>query len=792
MSIHDTAEALTTRGYIIHQLCSTRAHAHGQTNRQPCAALGKVPIDAGWQKRSKPRTKREVAALLPNQGIGVLTGHGLIVVDCDVRGDESGYASLQALYNDHGGVAPPATVRTGGGGLHFWYRTTIDRGNTVGKLAPLIDTRGAGGQVVVPPSPHATGSAYTWVAGPPPALDDLPLLPQWMPALMREDVARSALRTHDDWDAMLSRHPLLEGTRNDSLNALAFWIGQRFFWPEADRWCDDLIKRAQAAGLDDAEITSTMESGYGAGMASERHPPPTQPAPPAPPARPPPDPPHDGTAPDGRRPGVELSPTDEGAAVRLLMEAPASLLLSRDNQGKSTIRAAGANGVWQHATDHVLTLHNRATDRHRRALEAVASEGARGLTRQIDYCNRSSGALGGKRAIESVGGALEALAATDPAARDELTICNEGDLDAQLHYLGAPNGVIDLRTGELLTGARARECLVTTMIPDPFEPAATHADVERLTAHMEPEAQDYLLDEIAFSLLGRPSRRILVLIGPKGGGKTTFSEAIGATLGNYASALGAGAVNRAWHSANVATPDMCSVMPPFRLTRSPEMAGLKIDPERAKALSAGDRQSFRPLYGAPQEGVPSATMMFTGNSMPAASQWLADDALLERLRVLTYPVVPSPTRDARMAGAFALSNGAEGRKRRQALAAKLLGALQRHCKRLGPHTPPEMPQAIAEESERSKDEAHGPLGQALRAMIEPGFTADVVTTADVWLTLAATFGHKDDKIEGLTRRQINRILAAMHELGPAKVLTVGGRPQRGWVGWRMQPLATAE
>ena len=324
------------------------------------------------------------------------------------------------------------------------------------------------------------------------------------------------------------------------------------------------------------------------------------------------------------------------------------------------------------------------------------------------------------------------------------------------------------------------------MIPDPYDPTAVHPDVEQLTAHMDDTAARYLLDEIAYSLLGRPSRRILVLIGQKGGGKTTISEAIGATIGDYGSALGAGAVTRAWQSANVATPDMCSVMAPYRLTRSPEMAGLRIDPERAKALSAGDRQSYRPLYGAPREGVPSATILFTGNSMPAQSQWLADDALLERLRVLTYPVVPSSSRSPHMASAFALSAGADGRRRRQALAAKLIGAVTRHCQEAGPDAPPQMPKALAQESEAAKDAAHGPLGQALRALLAAGAPSDVVTTADIWLEMAALFGVKDDKIEGLTRRQINRIVVAMHELGPAKVLTIGGRPQRGWKGWSLQ------
>ena len=791
------ADALSRLGYIVHQLCALDPHKHSGA---PCQSPGKVPTERGWQKRDKPLATAAARALRSDRGIGVLTGRGLIVIDCD-RGPAppSGADNLARLYEAHPDAMPEPTVHTGGGGAHYWYQVTsgLTLPNTASKIAPLVDTRGDGGQVVVPPSPHASGAAYEWAPGYPLARAELPALPLWLLDMIRPTpppapAARAApqggkerVSDQTHWEEMIARHPFNEGTRNDSLNALAFYLGQRSSHPDAPKRLAELRELARASGLNEQETTATITSGGKAGQGAPHRPPLYLVGAGAPPQQPasstrPPDPP-----PPQWRP--ELLPTDESAAVRLLLEAPSTIMLCRTAKGHSQVRVAGKSGVWKESIDQVMTLHNRANAHYRARVEQAKESGAKGLGRLINYCDRAAGATGGRRAIDSVGGALEALAATRPAAGAALTRCNDEDLDAQLQFLGAPNGVIDLHTGTLLTDDAAKRCLVTTTIPDPFVRSAGHPDVERLTAHMSPETERYLLDEIAYSLLGKPSRRILMIIGPKGGGKTTLSESIGAAIGAYGSALSAGAISRGWHTANAATPDMCSVMPPYRLARSAEMSGLRIDAERAKALSAGDRQSYRQLYGAPQEGVPSATMLFTGNALPESTQWLADEALLERLRVLTYPVVPNEARAPHMAAAFALGAGQEGRVRRQALIAKLVQYVVRHCLEVGPDSPPDMPDALWENSERAKDDAHGPLGNALRLLITPSEPGAFVTTDAVWDRLQSAFAVKDDKIEGLTRRQITRLLAAMHELGAAEVLSVEGRARRGWKAWSFTP-----
>jgi hypothetical protein len=81
----------------------------------------------------------------------------------DVDPDAGGSESLAKLERLGGPVPTTARSRTGGGGIHLFFR--YPRGkeirNSAGLLGPGLDVRGEGGYVVVPPS--RTQGAYVWV-----------------------------------------------------------------------------------------------------------------------------------------------------------------------------------------------------------------------------------------------------------------------------------------------------------------------------------------------------------------------------------------------------------------------------------------------------------------------------------------------------------------------------------------------------------------------------------------------------------------------------------------------------
>lgn len=109
--------------------------------------------------------------------VGIATGPaGLLVVDLDTlkpkdkKGTPDGVASFLALCERAGQAVPTTrTIRTPSGGRHLYFTAPagVRLGSSKGTLAPKIDTRAWGGQVVAP------GSVTR--EGPYAVLDDAPV-----------------------------------------------------------------------------------------------------------------------------------------------------------------------------------------------------------------------------------------------------------------------------------------------------------------------------------------------------------------------------------------------------------------------------------------------------------------------------------------------------------------------------------------------------------------------------------------------------------------------------------------
>jgi hypothetical protein len=96
----------------------------------------------------------------PQANIGLATGHRFDVLDVD---GPTGAHAIRRLAAEHGLVSSGPLVRTGGGGWHFYLAPT-GLGNAHPTGLENVDWRGRGGYVVAPPSRHASGHPYQWVA----------------------------------------------------------------------------------------------------------------------------------------------------------------------------------------------------------------------------------------------------------------------------------------------------------------------------------------------------------------------------------------------------------------------------------------------------------------------------------------------------------------------------------------------------------------------------------------------------------------------------------------------------
>jgi hypothetical protein len=101
----------------------------------------------------------------PNAGIGCATGpSGLLVADGDAA------EGILALHAVAGPLPPTARSRTARG-VHVFFR---GQGGTRSDPDRKLDTRGAGGYVVLAPSPHVSGHIYRWEVEPEAGIAEAP------------------------------------------------------------------------------------------------------------------------------------------------------------------------------------------------------------------------------------------------------------------------------------------------------------------------------------------------------------------------------------------------------------------------------------------------------------------------------------------------------------------------------------------------------------------------------------------------------------------------------------------
>jgi bifunctional DNA primase/polymerase-like protein len=138
--------------------CSCRDPGCGQPAKHPLGSL--VPHGV------KDATTNRARVLAwwtrhPQANIGLATGHLFDVLDVD---GSAGERAIGQLAEAHGLASSGPLVRTGGGGWHFYLAPT-GLGNVHPRDLEHVDWRGRGGYVVAPPSRHASGHPYQWLAG---------------------------------------------------------------------------------------------------------------------------------------------------------------------------------------------------------------------------------------------------------------------------------------------------------------------------------------------------------------------------------------------------------------------------------------------------------------------------------------------------------------------------------------------------------------------------------------------------------------------------------------------------
>ncbi len=228
----------------------------------PCAPGEKVPVTrrgfldastdpdriAAWWKSGSDRN------------VAIATGApGPDVVDVDQHGEAgNGFAAWNRARRAGLVTGPRAIVRTPGGGMHAYFAGTDQRSGKI--TGQHLDFRARGGYVLAPPSAVA-GRRYEVVQHQPSdATVDFAAIRSLLEP--QRDLGRQAQpgrageRPRDVMRLAAWVAALPEGNRNDGL----FWAASRAAEAGDTGALDAIGRAAQAAGLDEREVTRTIWS----------------------------------------------------------------------------------------------------------------------------------------------------------------------------------------------------------------------------------------------------------------------------------------------------------------------------------------------------------------------------------------------------------------------------------------------------------------------------------------------------------------------------------------------------
>jgi hypothetical protein len=253
----DAALAYAAAGLAVFPVHSVE---HGQCScgNPQCRNTGKHPRTPRGFKDATIDTKQVKSwwDSFPTANIGIRTGKesGIFVVDID------GEEGFQWLNGQPYTMTP--TVRTGGGGLHVFFRYPADREikNSARKIAPQVDIRGDGGYVIAPPSGHASGSSYEWIQ----SLWDTPLADAPQEILDQITATKEKkVKTRPNAPRASIRGQYLgaqQGTRDDALFRYACSLETQHLGPEDFREKVFQANQKNTPPLEDFEVERIIAS----------------------------------------------------------------------------------------------------------------------------------------------------------------------------------------------------------------------------------------------------------------------------------------------------------------------------------------------------------------------------------------------------------------------------------------------------------------------------------------------------------------------------------------------------
>ena len=473
---------------------------------------------------------------------------------------------------------------------------------------------------------------------------------------------------------------------------------------------------------------------------------------------------------------VDMRPfeiTSESFAARFIAKYADRLLSVETPEGQyDWYLADEESGVWRYNTDSddfKLAFRKSVDDFYLNLLDRKDLTTPT-FTKFTGYCLKKIEPRGYADFAERLG--VARLSRQEDGLDKDLTTCKSEDLNPT-GYLGSKNGVIDLRSGEMLKGNAARKKLVTLSLPDDFVPDAKDTNADALFAHLGDDVREYFLDALAYSLHGLVSRRFYAVVGDTAGGKTTMLQAVKSALGpQHGGVLSQDAITKPTFTQNKTglNPEAGPLCENLFLYTD-EVESLKIHSTFVKAITGGGFIPRRNPHGRLHEARPKATIFLNCNALPDFG--LHDGAMLDRFKAIPIESIPAAQRDVDFAAKL------DTKSVRQAIVAMLV----RRAK--GMTEPPADCDAVSARTEEAERSELGEVGMWLKAVVQPA-QGKVLPVADLWQAAGVKFGEGDDgKVEHFTHQAFSRFARTKLQLPASRSVRVNGKNIRVYSGYEL-------
>jgi P4 family phage/plasmid primase-like protien len=239
-------------------------------------------------------------------------------------------------------------------------------------------------------------------------------------------------------------------------------------------------------------------------------------------------------------------------------------------------------------------------------------------------------------------GAMIKLAESDSSIQ-----CDVSDFDSDPQYLNVKNGVIDLRTGQLLR--HSRELMLSTCIPVEYDPTAKCPTFERFLKRIfagNSSLMDYVQRAVGYSLTGETKEHAFFLCyGEGANGKSTLLETIHGLLGDLAGTIRTEALmQHKFTSHGGHNEDIATLLGKRFASASETESGHQFAEAALKQLTGGDTITASRKYGRSFSFNPMFKLWITANHRPNIGG--TDAGIWRRVRLIPFnECIPEKERD---------------------------------------------------------------------------------------------------------------------------------------------------